>query len=245
MIQKLLLVKAFIKEKILLTVKAFMVKYNNYFLGLGFILFLFAAILGITSPRIWQAYDLTNTGQIGDTIGGITAPFINLLGALLVYISFKEQNRANKIQSEQNSFILLHGLFKELKAEFSNLTFSTKSVKDGKIYKGSKAQSVFIEILTSRINNTDFQKNSFFKEYLFLMGNITIFIDIVHESTASEKEKKYVLRLFHFLYLAKIKTQLLEILELTQAVNIHEDFNSLLADAERKIETSYTTYFNN
>ena len=218
-------------------------KHINYLLGFGFILFLFGSILAIISPRIWPAYDLTDTGQIGDTIGGITSPFINLLGALLVFISFKEQNKANKIQSEQNSFNLLHELFKELKIEFSNLTFSTKKVNDSKIYNGAKAQSVFIKILTSRIENKDFPKNSFFKEYLFLMGNITIFIDIVDESTATEKEKKYILRLFHFLYLAKIKTPLLEIIEVTKDKEIHKDFNTFLVDAENKIETNYNIYF--
>ncbi|MBI5324708.1 MAG: hypothetical protein HZB41_05465 [Ignavibacteriae bacterium] len=39
--------------------------------------------------------DLTKTGQIGDTIGGITAPLIGLIAALLIYLSFKEQYKAN------------------------------------------------------------------------------------------------------------------------------------------------------
>ena len=39
--------------------------------------------------------DFSNTGQIGDTIGGLTAPFVGVFGAVLVYISFLKQVEAN------------------------------------------------------------------------------------------------------------------------------------------------------
>ena len=230
------------KEK-LKEITSFIMNNRQYLFMIGFVLLLFGAILTFIQPAFWKSYDLSNTGQIGDTIGGITAPIINIIGAILVYSSFIEQNRANKIQSEQNTFNLLHELYKELKSELNNLTFATKNVNNGSSYKGSKAQSVFIEILESRIDNLDFPKNSFFKEYLFLMGNITIFLDIVEESNASEKEKKYILRLFHFLYLAKIKVTHEKIMELIVGKTHHADFLELLKDAELKIEQNYIKNF--
>ncbi len=69
------------------------------------------AILSIIAPfiltRKWNLIDFTETGQIGDTIGGITAPILNLLNAVLIYIAFTEQLNANKllqfqIESEKN-----------------------------------------------------------------------------------------------------------------------------------------------
>ncbi len=39
----------------------------------------------------------TDTGVIGDTIGGITAPISGFLGAILVYLALKEQIKANTI----------------------------------------------------------------------------------------------------------------------------------------------------
>ncbi len=68
------------------------------------ILFLIAFIATIISPylvtqfSIWPYIDFTNTGPIGDTIGGITAPIINIFAAFLVYLAFKEQVKANDIQ---------------------------------------------------------------------------------------------------------------------------------------------------
>lgn len=50
--------------------------------------------------RPWIA-DFTNLGQVGDTIGGTTAPFIGLLSAWLVYRAFKAQIKANELISEQ------------------------------------------------------------------------------------------------------------------------------------------------
>ena len=50
--------------------------------------------------------DFTNTGQIGDTIGGITAPFIGLISIWLLYITFREQRKFNK---EQINFQKQHG----------------------------------------------------------------------------------------------------------------------------------------
>ncbi len=41
-------------------------------------------------------------GTIGDTIGGMTGPFINLAGAILVYVAFKEQVKANENQEKIN-----------------------------------------------------------------------------------------------------------------------------------------------
>lgn len=41
------------------------------------------------------------TGYAGDTIGGLTAPIIGLLSALLVYVAFKAQIEANEQQNKQ------------------------------------------------------------------------------------------------------------------------------------------------
>jgi len=74
------------------------VDYNkraNIALGIGTFAVIFLPLVFTQFPSI---IDFTETGQIGDTIGGITAPFVGLVGALLVYYSFKQQMIANQIQ---------------------------------------------------------------------------------------------------------------------------------------------------
>lgn len=50
----------------------------------------------ILLTRKFGFFDFTETGQIGDTIGGLTAPFIGLLSVLVVYKAWTAQISANK-----------------------------------------------------------------------------------------------------------------------------------------------------
>lgn len=47
-----------------------------------------------------DGFDFSNSGQIGDTIGGIMNPFIALAGVLLTFLAFYIQYKANKQQKE-------------------------------------------------------------------------------------------------------------------------------------------------
>jgi hypothetical protein len=66
-------------------------------------------------------FDLSDKGGIGDAIGGITAPVIGLLGAILVFISFISQVRANSLISNHNEFKLVIDLISELKQDINYL----------------------------------------------------------------------------------------------------------------------------
>lgn len=56
----------------------------------------------LTTPALFQLFNFSHSGEIGDTIGGITAPFINGLAAILVYVAFKEQIKANERLEKAN-----------------------------------------------------------------------------------------------------------------------------------------------
>jgi len=71
-----------------------------------------------------------NTGQIGDTIGGITAPFINILAAFLVYKSFDAQIRANLDQRRSHKIEM--DLIREEQI-ISNITNVFKAFEDSTI----------------------------------------------------------------------------------------------------------------
>lgn len=82
-------------------------KHRDYY----WIILLIGCILIIVLPTLITTFhislgclntDFTNTGQIGDTIGGITAPFIGLISIWLLYKTFREQRRFNEKQLEFN-----------------------------------------------------------------------------------------------------------------------------------------------
>jgi hypothetical protein len=59
---------------------------------------LIICVVPLISVQHYGWFDYTSTGEIGDTIGGTTSPFLSLLGAILVYLSFQEQYNANVSQ---------------------------------------------------------------------------------------------------------------------------------------------------
>lgn len=63
------------------------------------ILFAFGAPYIFTRKGI---IDFTETGQIGDTIGGTMGPFIALAGVIVTFLAFLMQKKANDIISEQH-----------------------------------------------------------------------------------------------------------------------------------------------
>lgn len=65
-------------------------------------------------------FDFSHTGEIGDTIGGITAPFVGLVSAYLVYRAFIVQVEANKIQSRNNEFGIALKLIDDLENRMNN-----------------------------------------------------------------------------------------------------------------------------
>lgn len=66
---------------------------------IGILVFIFIFVL--TFPSLNTAFDYTATGQIGDTIGGISAPFIGITGIVLTFLAFYIQYKANQIQFKQ------------------------------------------------------------------------------------------------------------------------------------------------
>ena len=61
-------------------------------------------VISFIAPWILTRYsilDLTETGQIGDTLGGIMNPFIAIAGVIVTYLAFYMQFKANQYQREQ------------------------------------------------------------------------------------------------------------------------------------------------
>jgi len=55
----------------------------------------------LTGHFFHERFNFSETGQIGDTIGGITAPFLNLIGAFLVFYALQAQVKANELIQDQ------------------------------------------------------------------------------------------------------------------------------------------------
>lgn len=83
----------------------------------------------------------TETGQIGDTIGGITAPFIVIINIILLIITLRAQLRFNKDQVHDNTVSQLLNLQNEIIHLDDRITFSYTNEKGAKS-KGNGVESL-------------------------------------------------------------------------------------------------------
>ncbi|MEZ7514093.1 putative phage abortive infection protein [Flavobacterium frigidarium] len=79
--------------------------------------------------RDFNIITFNDTGNIGDTIGGVTAPFLSFFGSILVFLALKAQIDANeeiKIQFQrQNQDQLFFRLIDNLHNRITNYSFNT------------------------------------------------------------------------------------------------------------------------
>lgn len=58
-------------------------------------------LLPIIAIILDRFFDFTNNAPLGDTLGGLTAPIIGVISAMLIYFSFRAQINANRIIQQQ------------------------------------------------------------------------------------------------------------------------------------------------
>lgn len=90
-----------------------------------FIIFSFIAPYLFTGESSCNRYDFTQTGPIGDTIGGLMNPFIAIAGVITTFLAFLMQVRANEIQRKQ----FLETLQKEEEREKTDSFYNLQILK--------------------------------------------------------------------------------------------------------------------
>ncbi|TJY37929.1 hypothetical protein [Pontimicrobium aquaticum] len=174
-------------------------KKTSILLLIGIILMLITSVYMFTRPAIWNGFDFTQTGQIGDTIGGITAPIINLLGAILVYLSFQAQIKANRIQFEllnqdiinqglSSNFKVALELFKELKLDLLNLNFGHA--------KGQGALNAYANAIKDNWSKTQIVHHinePIYQNWKFIMAEYDLLITHLSSDNFIQEEKEKIL----------------------------------------------------
>ena len=85
------------KAKLWLSRRKKNVNWMKVFTFVMIALIVFAPLI-FTRGLLCSSVAFNNTGQIGDTIGGTTAPFIGVLSAILLYVTLNEQRKFNRQQ---------------------------------------------------------------------------------------------------------------------------------------------------
>lgn len=239
----------------------------NLFAGVAFLLF---AVWLFTRPSFIQAFNLSDKGQIGDVIGGISTPFISLAGAILVFLSFKEQVTANRLQRDsleneikQNKIErTLSGFtaeFNSLKTDTSNLKFTHYDnggrleqhtywkEHDGVLYAfhGIDAVEKYLRILPLAENEGI--KCGVLYDLQFIIGNFISLFHSVHENNIISKEEKKdmldKLLLFHYTKFRFVLAKIKHLNEKNERFkNQYSFFNATIAGADKILEIHSKEY---
>jgi hypothetical protein len=140
----------------------------------------------------------SETGQIGDTIGGITAPICSLVGSILVFLALRGQIVANKITQKQ---IRDQKLEEHMKKEVSYVSdlykYFLNSIQtyETKYYKGHKAiMKVMNMLVESERKYAHDEARLYYGTAAELYGILKLgklFLEQVNKSTVDEHDIRY------------------------------------------------------
>jgi hypothetical protein len=99
---------------------------------------------------VGASQNASTRGLTGDFLGGVASPFVGLVSAILVYLSFQQQIQANKIQMEalkqESKRNNIRSTLNILRSEISDLILENPG-DDHKTYHGMQAFEKFVELL--------------------------------------------------------------------------------------------------
>lgn len=165
--------------------------------------------------------NFTDTGQIGDTIGGITAPIINSIAAILVFLALKAQIHANlivqqQIQDQQDEKKLevessqCNKLYENLKSSIDNFTYTTLNSFDFRntdniVLGGSEAfyqlfQDFYCNKHDEHMENDELDRNPKITEIISILEICDNLLTRVMASNIKDKEVLYTLTMHQFIY---------------------------------------------
>jgi hypothetical protein len=158
---------------------------------------------------VGASQNASTRGLTGDFLGGVASPFIGLVSAVLVYLSFQQQIQANKIQMEalkqESKRNNIRSTLNILRSEISGLTLEDP-VDGHRVYHGMQAFEKFVELFDrSDLGNSANNENVADTIYgvLLIMQK-----EIAGIGRLSEEIVKEFVDEFHILYTLKLAKSL-------------------------------------
>lgn len=159
---------------------------------------IFLAYLVLWNDHVRMVFGLGDMGPTGDFVAGIAAPFIGFLSATLVYLSFQQQVKANKIQIQALNYerearkgeaklARYKNIVSLMRSEIIELAYKRKIDREEK-YTGMQAYEVFTADLVNH-GDTPLKSN---RNILDTILGLTIMLKIT--MLEAEKENEPILK---------------------------------------------------
>lgn len=148
------------------------------------ILVILTVIYVIFAPLIFTAQgprwaNLLGKGEIGDTIGGITAPAIGLLSSILVFISFREQVKANNllVEMRREDFLV-----QNISEWTKRIEENSNDIINASLYGMENPITMYLEALGVAFEGLEESKITK-AHYTFTEEHFTLF-EFIHDATS-------------------------------------------------------------
>lgn len=191
----------------------------KWFLWLGIIFCILSPFI-FTRGFFNENLNFSTTGQIGDTIGGITSPISNLLGAILVFFALKAQIEANNLIQEQfddqkseevnrKKLLYITELVNIIRTDIQEFSFS---YKDGNYkFNYSSSDAIYQFLKSIRNGKHELSYEEFAKQNPKINELVNLFqifhkqIDLIKREDISDFDKEYFISILEYQYNSKIK----------------------------------------
>jgi hypothetical protein len=215
----------------------------------GLVLILFSTLI-LTRPALIPIFDFSDKGEIGDTIGGISGPIINLIGAILVYKSFREQYESNVIQRlaldneikqsrNKRDFELLNALFDDIKKNVENfkyVSYLTGGVSKSHDvthptlleYKGLNGMFEYIKWQNKNsayFTNDDRDFNSYLLEFKYILAGFVLLVNKIRDTRSLDVDDRvFLISSIDSYYSNKLDKVYSELIEIGFSTDQESDF---------------------
>jgi hypothetical protein len=173
----------------------------NNLLKIALIVLTIGVIMMLSAPflLIWSGYfSFAETGQIGDTIGGITAPISSLVGSILVFLALKSQIVAYKLTQAQ---IRDQQMEEQRKKEINYVSdlykyfVSSIQTYETKYYKGHRAIMKVMSLLADSERKQAHDEGHLYygtaAELYSLLKLGKLFLEQVNKCAIEQHDKRY------------------------------------------------------
>ena len=159
-------------------------------------------LLGVrlVSGHFWtQSFYLGDKGTLGDAVNGLSAPFISFFSAILIYITFREQNKANKLLQSQWQIDTFLKVFTDMSEKLNNMyvkahdgTYEEGGDLIEREFKGVDVADYIIMYHGSYTKGAPTELT----EFIYIIDELTFLCELVNESPVNRREfmKQKVIR---------------------------------------------------
>jgi len=186
-------------------------------------------VLKFVPPKLFET-----SAHLGDTMN-IVAPFINVVAAILILQSFREQKKSNDIQTQQYNFDRISNLILELQSLMEKLKitidFEDEDVTrpiEGRNYRAIKVLHECLKRVNDGLDEPGYIKNAN-TAYIDVLKILKLMVMInkgIGSNNLDKDSKEYLI----YKFMEGVRLYIHELDDITKLVNLHRPYHTLIRD---------------